>query len=143
MPSPEQVDPNLDRAIRTGDRRYDEANVQWFDLLANDAVVYSIGGAEPFQGRAAYQAHFEPELTRTRRETTPLNRTAQAVDGAAVVAQTLQIRQEGLVINVRQSVVWRKSAGSELGWQISHLHTALLGTPSPIEIPTESSAVRY
>lgn len=128
----------LRRAIATADRLYNAGNPKWFDFLAKDAVVYSIGRTKPFKGRASYQKHFAPNLTAGRRRTRILSRDIKLMDGHAVVAQTLQITQQKVTANVRQSVVWSSDAS---GWKIRHLHTALVGSPSSSSSAATSGAV--
>ena len=136
------VDPSLRKAISAANKLWDSGNGKWFGFLAEDAVVYSIGQTEPFRGRKAYQRHFGPELERTKRKTTTVNQNIQTMNGTAVVAQTLQIVQKNITANVRQSVIWSSTKANRYGWQISHLHTALIANPTPTKIPRQANAIR-
>ena len=142
MATARNVDPNLRKAITEANKLWDSGNGKWFGFLADDVVVYSIGQTEPFRGRKAYQKHFGTELGRTKRKTSTINQNIQSMDGTAVVAQTLQIVQENITANVRQSVIWSNTKTNRYGWQISHLHTALIGNPTPAKIPRQANAIR-
>lgn len=142
MATARSVDPGLRQAITQANKLWDSGSGKWFGFLAEDAVVYSIGQTEPFRGRKAYQKHFGPELQRVKRKTKTVNQNIQSMDGSAVVAQTLQIVQENITANVRQSVVWSATSANRYGWQISHLHTALIGTPTPTKTPTQAGAIK-
>lgn len=135
-------DPSLRKAIAEANRRWDAGSKTWFDFLAKDAVVYSINQVKPFLGRVAYQKHFGDALVGGRRKTKTLTQNVQAVSDTGVVAQTLQIVQGNIASNVRQSVIWQKTALNKYGWEIRHLHTALIGQPSAVRTPTGANAVR-
>ncbi|MBK8545459.1 MAG: calcium-dependent protein kinase [Caulobacteraceae bacterium] len=135
-------DPSLYKAIEEADRRWDRGNPSWFELLADDAVVYAINQSQPFVGRSAYQEHFRPLLTGAKRKTTALHRSIQVLEDSAVVAQTIQVVQTGVIANIRHSVIWSRAEDSPLGWQIRHLHSALIGSPSAVKMPSTAGAIR-
>jgi hypothetical protein len=133
---------DLQRAIEDSKQRWDNAQFDWFDYLADDAVVYSIGHTEPWVGKPAYEHHFGPILTRAKRATTVVTQNVQMMGESAVVAQTLQIEEGAVVANVRQSVVWTHATQGTPSWKINHLHTALIGQPNATQMPTSASGIR-
>ena len=44
----------------------------------------------------------------------------------AVMYQTVQITQDSIVVNIKQSQVWGDTAD---GWKVNHIHSAIIGTP--------------
>jgi ketosteroid isomerase-like protein len=96
----------------------------FFDYFAKDATIYSVGSLEPIQGREAYRKNFEANLTANKREETVLDRTVQIVGDKAVVTQTVQINQLGVVAKARQTIVYGDTAE---GLKVLHLHTSLIG----------------
>jgi hypothetical protein len=137
-----QKESNLRKAIAAANEQWDSGNKGWFDFVADDVVVYSIGTSEPFRGRDAWERHFGPRLAGSKRKTETIAQNIQFVEGAAVVAQTLQIVQDGIVANVRQSVIWSESEKAKHGWLIKHLHSALIGNPSAVDQPRDGGAIR-
>lgn len=110
----------------------------FFDFFAKDATIYSVGSTEPIQGREAYRKNFEANLTANRREETVLDRTIQIVGDKAVVAQTVQIKQAGVVANARQTIVYGETSE---GLKVLHLHTSLMGSPAQ-GCTADSSAIQ-
>ena len=127
---PTRTDKDLNAAINAVDKHYSAGSTEWFDYLAQDALVYSVSSSEPFKGRAAYRKHFERILTANKRKLDVLARDVHVFDDKAVVAQTVAIRQEDILSNVRQSVVWRRDGDR---WQMAHIHTTIIGSPQPAE----------
>jgi len=118
---------------------YDRGDKKWFSNLAKDATVYAIGTTAPFVGREAYEAHFSSNLTSAKRKTKVLDQRIKYLnDATAVVTQTLQVVQGGVVSVVRQSVVW----GLDKAWEIRHLHSALVGTPTGAKAPGTAAGIR-
>jgi ketosteroid isomerase-like protein len=111
----------------------------FFDYFAKDATIYSVGYAEPIQGREAYRKHFERNLTANKREEAVLDRTVQIVGDKAVVAQTVQITQAGVVANARQTIVY---GDTPEGLKVLHLHTSLMGNPAPGELSANGASIR-
>jgi ketosteroid isomerase-like protein len=111
----------------------------FFDYFAKDATIYSVGYAEPIQGREAYRKHFERNLTANKRDETVLDRTVQIVGDKAVVAQTVQITQAGVVANARQTIVY---GDTPEGFKVLHLHTSLMGNPAPGELSANAASIR-
>jgi ketosteroid isomerase-like protein len=104
----------------------------FFDYFAKDATIYSVGSSEPIQGRDAYRKNFEANLTANKREETVLDRTVQIVGDKAVVTQTVQIDQLGVVAKARQTIVYGDTSE---GLKVLHLHTSLInGTQG--EVPS-------
>jgi SnoaL-like domain len=133
---------DLQQAMETSKQRWDNAQFDWFDYLADDAIVYSIGHTEPYVGKQAYENRFGPILTRAKRSTTVVTQTVQMMGESAIVAQTLQIEEGAVVANVRQSVVWTHDAEGTPSWKIQHLHTALIGQPNATQMPASASGIR-
>ena len=132
-----QTSQNIDQARNDALQRFDAADVSWFEFLTDDAVVYAINHTEPYRGRAAYEPHFQPFLTRSPRTTTVLSSDVQMLGANAVVAQTLRIEEGDIIVTVRQSVIW----ANEDGWKIKHLHSALIGNPMSTTVPTTAAEV--
>jgi len=114
-------------------------DASFFDYFAKDATIYSVGSTEPMQGRDAYRKSFEAHLTASKREESVLDRTVQIVGDKAVVAQTVQIKQNDVTANVRQTIVYGETAE---GLKVLHLHTALIGNPTSGEVPSTPGAIR-
>lgn len=130
---------SLDSVMAASLKQYDRGDPKWFAHLASDATVYAIGTTTPFVGRAAYEAHFSPNLTAAKRKTQVLDQKVKYLnDATAVVTQTLQITQAGVVSVVRQSIVWSLNKV----WQISHLHSALVGNPTGAKSPATVTGIR-
>ena len=120
-------------------KQYDNGDAKWFSHLAEDATVYAIGTTAPFVGKDAYESHFMTSLTSSKRKTKVLDQKVKYLnDATAVVTQTLQVTQTGVTSIVRQSVVW----GFDGTWQINHLHSALVGTPTGVKAPATTNAIR-
>lgn len=129
----------LDSVMSASLKQYDRGDSKWFAHLANDATVYAIGTTTPFVGRAAYEAHFSPNLTSAKRKTEVLDQKVKYLnDATAVVTQTLHVTQAGVNSVVRQSVVW----SLDETWQIRHLHSALVGTPTGVKPATSANGIR-
>lgn len=135
----QDIDPALKKTMTSSLRLYDDADAKWFNVLADDATVYAIGRAEPFVGKKAYEKVFLSVLAATKRKTKVLHQDIKMLDMTAVVTQTLQIKQDGILSSVRQSVVWTKS---KKDWQIRHLHTALIGQPNAIKVAKSAGDVQ-
>lgn len=118
---------------------YESADVRWFDALADDVTVYAIGRSEPFSGRAAYEQSFKEILESEKRKVKVLHQDIKILDSTAIVTQTLQVKQGGVLSNVRQSVVW---ALRDDGWKIQHLHTALIGQPAAEKAPKSTYEIQ-
>ncbi|MDX0871120.1 calcium-dependent protein kinase [Sinorhizobium medicae] len=125
-----KIDPSLRESIDKADKFWQEGNKEWFELLTDDVVVYAVASAEPFEGRKAYEEYFGPRLTGGTRVAKPITRDIQMLqDDNAVVAQTLQVKEDEVIANIRQSVIWRKVSADD-GWKIQHLHTTIIGRPT-------------
>lgn len=135
----QNIDPALKKTMTSSLRLYDEADAKWFNVLADDATVFAIGRAEPFIGKKAYEKNFLPALAATKRKTKVLHQDIRMLDTTAVVTQTLQIKQDGILSSVRQSVIWTKA---KKDWQIRHLHTALVGQPSASSIAKSAGDIQ-
>lgn len=134
----DKLEKSLRDAIAQADKYYDDANIAWFDFLSEDAVVYAINHTEPYRTAAEYRERFGPILQRSKRKTKIMSRDVQIMGESAVVAQTLQVTEDNVVANLRQSVVWQKENET---WLIKHLHTALIGMPSAKKQPNNIGEV--
>jgi hypothetical protein len=74
---------------------------------------------------------------RAKRRTKIISQDIKELNDSAVVAQTLQVTEAGLVANIRQSVIWTKTDR----WRIKHLHSALIGNLTATKMPTRPSAI--
>ena len=90
------------------------------------------------KGREAYRHAFASKL-KGKREVKILEQSRQWFDDRVVIAQTAQVTHEGITANIRQTMVWGRS---NKGWQVNHLHTALVGSPFSNEVPKTASAIR-
>jgi hypothetical protein len=134
-----QIDPELRKAMDSANQLYIKGDARWFDLLAEDATVYSLNSLEPHRSRSAYRQSFSATLTAEKRAMKVLDENVQMMGESALAARSLQITQGGVIVNVRQSIVWRKT---DKGWKMHHLHTALVGSPVPAKMPKTAKAVR-
>lgn len=116
----------LENALSQMDKAYTQGKKIWFDFLADDVLVYSSNSGEPFKGKEAYRKHFEKSLTSSKRKVEILNREIQVMGEVSVVYQTVQINQDNIIANMKQSQVWKLT---QQGWKVNHIHSALIGTP--------------
>lgn len=135
-----KVDSGLKQALDRTAKLYANGDPKLFDYFAEDAIVYAVGSTEPFRGRDAYRKHFERTLVAEKRKISFLQQDVLNIgEGKAVVAQTAQITQGGIIANIRQTMVWASNGG---GWKIQHVHTTLVGEPTAVKAPTTASAIR-
>lgn len=135
-----KIDGGLQKALDTTARLYANGDEGLFEYFAKDAIVYAVGSTEPFRGREAYRKHFGPVLTGEKRKIKFLEQDVVVLDdGKAVVAQTAQIIQSGIVAHIRQTMVWAKG---DDGWKVHHVHTTLVGQPTALKAPTTGRAVK-
>jgi len=106
---------------------YAHGDPAFFNYLANDCTVYSIGKATPFTSKADFQAYFQPLLTATTRKIKILSQEAKSMQDRCLILKTMQITQDGVIANVRQSSIWHQTNGA---WLLEHMHNALVGSPS-------------
>lgn len=123
---PTNQDKELLATINKMDRFYETGNMKWFDFLTKDVVVYNNTSASPFKGKSSYTEHFEKSLVGGKRKLRVISRTIQNLSDTAIVYQTIQINQDAVIANVKQSVVW---AQTDEGWKVNHLHSSIVGTP--------------
>ncbi|MBS1582074.1 MAG: nuclear transport factor 2 family protein [Bacteroidetes bacterium] len=116
----------LEATMSRMDRAYESASKAWFDFLTDNVVVFTNTRAEPFKGKKSYREHFERALTSTKRKVTVISRQVQELGEVGIVYQVVQITQDQVVANLKQSVVWESTPK---GWRINHIHSALLGEP--------------
>lgn len=128
----------LSSTIQQADKAYESADKKWFDFLSDDLIVYNNSSSEPFKGKKAYQKFFEKSLTSGKRKLSILSRLTQELGESAIVSQSIQITQDGIIANVKQSVVWISTLE---GWKIKHLHSALVGTPQPTKSANKLTAI--
>lgn len=135
-----RADKGLQQALDRTAKLYANGDPALFDYFAEDAIVYAVGSTEPFRGRNAYRKHFQPILTAEKRKISFLQQDVLNIDeGKAVVAQTAQITQGGVIAHIRQTMVWASDDG---GWKVQHVHTTLVGEPTPAKMPTSASAIK-
>jgi hypothetical protein len=123
---PNDLDPELEKAMAESLRLYAEGDERFFDYLTDDVRVYSIDSVEPSTSREAFQGAFASSLTATKRDVRVLNADVQAKDDQAVLAQTLEMTIDAITVFLRQTVIWERGGR---GWQMSHIHNALAGRP--------------
>jgi hypothetical protein len=58
-----------------------------------------------------------------------LSRQVQSVGNVFIVYQVVQVTQDGIAVNMKQSQVWGET---EKGLKINHMHTSVLGTPQAV-----------
>lgn len=129
----------LQKTMKASLKAYCDGDSSFFTYFTSDATVYSIGSSEPFRGVSEYKKYFDPLLRKEKRKAKVLKEDVHTLDGNAVVAQTLQIVHSGITTNVRQSVVWTHT---DAGWRMNHLHTALVGSPTPTTAPGDFDTVK-
>ncbi len=121
-------------------KAYCEGSDLMFELIAKDATIYSVNSTEPFRGQEAYRESFSANLVSTTRELEVLREDIQIIDDDNVLrVSSLKIIQDGLVIPVRQTQNWSRIDGE---WKITHLHTSLIGSPTPLEQPSTLEGIQ-
>jgi hypothetical protein len=133
-----QTNSELLRNLSGMDKAYSSGNKSWFDYLADDITVYGTTSAEPINGKADYIKNFAKVLTSAKRNVTILSRQVQSVGDVYIVYQVAQITQEGIVLNLKQSQVWGRSA---TGLKMNHMHSALLGAPQSVDSITKLKSI--
>lgn len=128
MPN-QKTDPELLKALAEMDKAYSSANRKWFDFLADDIIVFSTNNVEPFKGKKAYMAHFSDSLVSAKRNVEVLQRDILTMGDVSIVYQTTQVDQGGIIVNLKQSQVWKLQ--KEGDWKVNHIHTAMIGSPQP------------
>jgi len=122
---PQNVDKDLAKARTASAKAYSSGSKKFFDFFTPDVTVYSVNSTEPVIGLPA----FKKEFSLQKREFKVLKDNVKMLgDEQALVVLTARIKQSGITFNVRQSGYWTKT---QQGWQIKHLHTTLLGKPTP------------
>lgn len=119
-------DPEFTYALNEMDKAYNSGSAKWFDFLSEDVIVYSVNSGTPFKGKKEYTAHFKKALTASKRKVELLTRDIQTMGKISVVYQTVQINQQDIILNMKQSQVWELT---DRGWKVNHIHTALVGSP--------------
>ena len=136
--APSKKDQQLLSVINTMDKYYETGSAKWFDFLTDNVTVYNNTSASPFKGKAAYEEHFHNSLVGAKRKLKVVSRTIQNLSDTAIVYQTIQIDQDGVVANVKQSVVWT-DANNE--WKVNHLHSSIIGSPHSATTPKNPAAI--
>ena len=131
------VDRQLKQAMSQSLKLYNAGSAKWFDFLSPDVIVYSINQSQPYKGLKAYKERFRPILTRSKRRTKIMSQDVKVLKDSAVVAQTIQVTEAGLIANIRQSVIWSKTDR----WRMKHLHSALIGSLAATKPPSRPSAI--
>ena len=121
---------DLSKVLKTMDKVYSSGDVSWFDYLTDDVVVYSQNSAEPYHGKKSYQKYFQPALTASKRKLKIISRDIRSVGENSIVSQTVQVIQDNVVVNIKQSQVWTMTSK---GWKINHFHSAFAGNPHPTD----------
>lgn len=129
--------PELLKALAGMDKAYTSGSKTWFSYLSDDVLVYSSSSGEPFKGKAAYAKHFEKSLTSATRKVKILNREIQTMGEISVVYQAVQILQENVIINMKQSQVWKLT---DKGWKVNHIHSAVVGSPQALKPETSRAS---
>ncbi len=110
----------------------------WFDFFADDATIYPVNSTEPIKGRDSYRSNFENRLSNRQREASILSQDTHVTENTAIVMQLIQVVEEGVVSNVRESTIWNNQDGA---WKIAHLHASLVGAQSS-ETPPDAGTIR-
>lgn len=139
MPRQKDLDPDLTRAMAESLKAYAAGDKRFFTFLTDDVRVFNVNSVEPMVSRKEFQAAFAPTLTGLKRKVDVLHEDIQASGDRAVLAQTLEITNEGVAVFLRQTVVWEQRRGK---WQMSHIHNTLVGQPVASKLPTSAKAVR-
>lgn len=119
-------DPEFAYTLSEMDKAYNSGNPDWFNFLSDDVIVYSVNSGTPFKGKKEYAAHFKKALTASKRKVELLSRDIQTMGKISVVYQTVQINQQDIILNMKQSQVWELT---DKGWKVNHIHSALVGSP--------------
>jgi ketosteroid isomerase-like protein len=118
-----KLEDDLQRIVNGFNESYANGDPNWFTYLADDATIYSHGAAEPTVGREAYRKQFEKTLTSEKRAVTVVQQDEQMMGDTAVVMQLLDISMSQVHLSVRESTIWKRSAGT---WKVVHLNTSVL-----------------
>ncbi len=124
--STKKADREFINALSEMDKAYNQGSSKWFDFLSEDVIIYSVNSGTPFKGKKEYVKHFGKALAAAKRKVELLTRDIQTMGTISVVYQTVQINQEDILLNMKQSQVWEHT---EKGWKVNHIHSALVGSP--------------
>lgn len=136
--SKSQSNADLLKTLSKMDKAYASGSKSWFEFLDDNVIVYTNSSAEPIKGRANYASNFSKLLGSTKRKLQILSRQVQSVGDVQVVYQVVQVTQEGVVVNMKQSQVWTQTAK---GPRINHMHTSVLGTPQAVSPALRTSSI--
>jgi hypothetical protein len=118
-------DPALTTAIDDSLKAYANGDPRYFDFLTDDVRVYNWDATEPIIGRKVFEAAFAPNY-KPHNNVAVVDRDVRSSDGQAVVAQTLEISDEGVACLLRESSVWEYGDGQ---WRMSHINNTLFAKP--------------
>jgi len=114
----------LDRSVVA----FNNGEAEFFNELADDAMIVLSGSAEPVQGREAYRQR--GQASPGSRQKTILTRNVQVIENKAVVTQTASVKQGTASSDVLQTLVFGQSGD---GVKVLHLHNAVLAAKSQQE----------
>lgn len=126
MPTQRMDDAGLEKAMRDSLNAYAAGDKRFFDYLASDVRVYTVAASEPIVGRKAFEKYFGPTFQKTKRKVSVVAKDVQLTESQAILAQTLDIKANGVSSCVRQTVIWKQDDGD---WKMGHIHNALVGQP--------------
>jgi hypothetical protein len=126
------------KTLQAMDEAYASGNKSWFDFFADNVTVYTNTSAEPIIGKDNYVRNFAKLLGSTKRKIDVLSRQVQSVGDVHIVYQVVQVTQDGIVVNMKESQVW---GDTKDGLKLYHLHSSLLGTPHATSVATKASSI--
>jgi len=136
--APNKREQQLLSIINEMDKYYEAGSTKWFDFLTENVVVYNNTSASPFKGKASYVEHFQSALIGAKRKLKVISRTIQNLSDTAIVYQTIQIDQDGIIANLKQSVVW---AIVHDEWKVNHFHSSMVGKPHSATTPKKMDSI--
>lgn len=117
---------NLNSTLSKMDKAYASGSKSWFDFLDDEIIIYTNTSAVPFKGKKSYYDNFAKLLGSSKRKLEILSRQIQEIGNVFIVYQVVQVIQDGVMVNMKQSQVW---AETKRGLKMNHLHSSVLGTP--------------
>lgn len=138
-----KIDVELKNAMDASLKAYSNGSEQFFSYFTTDARIYAPEStAEPIVGREAFARGFGRTLASVKRKVKVVCSDIQVRGDHAVVAQVLQMETNGVMLHVRQSVVWERDEKG--AWLMSHVHNTLVGQPVVSEgiVPLTAKSVQ-
>lgn len=121
-----KINPEFLKQISIMDKEYSSGKQSFFDNFDDNVVIYTNITAEPIKGKENYVKNFSELLGSKKRKLNIISRQIQSLGSIYIVYQVIQVVQEGVAVNMKQSIVW---GVNDKGYKVNHMHTSTIGTP--------------